>query len=124
MQAVIVAVVEAVAVEARLDREGAAEQVVEVPRLLERVRHCDVLAAIREAVDTIEEQVGHQRFDRNAVLADHGLGHPVQGAIAWPVFEELREAWRGRIELQGVSLAILRFFRDEEAGEARGNVVP
>ena len=58
---------------------------------------------------------GHQPFAR--------MSGPVQGAIAWPVFEELREAWRGRIELQGVSLAILRFFRDEKAGAALADQV-
>ncbi|MEW5420603.1 cytosine deaminase [Amorphus sp. 3PC139-8] len=29
---------------------------------------------------------------------------PPQNAITWPLFAELRDAWRGRIELQGVAL--------------------
>ena len=45
----------------------------------------------------------------------HIMSGPVQGAIAWPVFNELKEEWKGKIELQGVSLSILRFFRDEVA---------
>ena len=58
-----------------------------------------------------------------SAIRTHIMSGPVQGAIAWPVFEELREAWRGRIELQGVSLAILRFFRDEKAGAALADQV-
>jgi cytosine/adenosine deaminase-related metal-dependent hydrolase len=41
------------------------------------------------------------------------MSNATQGALVWPVFKELREKWKGRIELQGVALTILRFFRDE-----------
>ena len=40
-----------------------------------------------------------------------------QAAISWPVFEELRKEWAGRIELQAVSLAPLQIFGGPE-GEA------
>jgi cytosine deaminase len=33
-----------------------------------------------------------------------------QAAISWPLLAKLREAWRGRIELQGVSLAMLEHY--------------
>jgi cytosine/adenosine deaminase-related metal-dependent hydrolase len=45
------------------------------------------------------------------------MSGPKQGAIAWPVFYELREKWKGKVELQGVSLNILSFFRDEVAAK-------
>lgn len=50
-----------------------------------------------------------------SAVRTHIMSGPVQAAIAWPVFAELREAWKGKVELQGVSLSILRFFRDEVA---------
>mmetsp|Transcript_10524 Transcript_10524/g.25745 ORF Transcript_10524/g.25745 Transcript_10524/m.25745 type:complete len:503 (+) Transcript_10524:168-1676(+) len=50
-----------------------------------------------------------------SAIRTHIMSGPVQGPIAWPVFDELREAWKGRMELQGVSLSILAFFRDEVA---------
>lgn len=50
-----------------------------------------------------------------SAIRTHIMSGPVQGAIAWPVFNELKEEWKGKIELQGVSLSILRFFRDEVA---------
>lgn len=37
-----------------------------------------------------------------------------QAAISWPVFARLREAWRGRIELQGVSLAMLEHYEGQD----------
>ena len=42
---------------------------------------------------------------------------PPQDGLSWPVFAELREAWRGRIELQAVSLAMQEHYRGA-AGEA------
>ncbi|MEE8272806.1 MAG: cytosine deaminase [Alphaproteobacteria bacterium] len=38
-----------------------------------------------------------------------------QTAITWPVFAELREAWAGRVALQGVSLSPIDMFADDEA---------
>lgn len=38
------------------------------------------------------------------VIRTHLDSVPPQDLVTWPVFAELREAWRGRIELQGVSL--------------------
>ena len=37
-----------------------------------------------------------------AALRTHLDSIPPQDAISWPVFEEMRERWKGRIELQGV----------------------
>jgi cytosine deaminase len=37
-----------------------------------------------------------------------------QETISWPVFEEMREKWRGRIELQGAALVGIEAVRDEE----------
>jgi cytosine deaminase len=39
---------------------------------------------------------------------------PPQAAISWPVFARARERWRGRIELQAVSLAMLEHYRGPE----------
>lgn len=43
---------------------------------------------------------------------------PPQNAITWPVFAELREAWRGRIELQGVALIGIDELPEGEALDA------
>ena len=45
-----------------------------------------------------------------------------QGAITWPVFEELRKQWAGRIELQAVSLAPLQVFGTAEGTEVANRV--
>jgi cytosine/creatinine deaminase len=37
---------------------------------------------------------------------------PPQDAISWPVFEETRERWRGRIELQAACLVGIEYVRD------------
>lgn len=48
---------------------------------------------------------------------------PAQTALTWPVFAEVREAWRGRVELQAVSLVALSFYRDEEAARNLADLV-
>jgi cytosine/adenosine deaminase-related metal-dependent hydrolase len=58
-----------------------------------------------------------------SAVRTHIMSGPKQAAIAWPVFHELREKWRGKIELQGVSLSILRFFRDEDAAAELADTV-
>ena len=52
-----------------------------------------------------------------SAIRTHIMSGPKQGAIAWPVFYELRGKWKGKVELQGVSLNILSFFRDEVAAK-------
>jgi cytosine/creatinine deaminase len=47
-------------------------------------------------------------------LRTHIDSVPPQEKISWPVFEEMRERWRGRIELQGVCLAGIEAYRDEK----------
>lgn len=47
--------------------------------------------------------------------------HP-QAPISWPVFARLRERWAGRVELQGVSLALLDAY-DGEEGAALADLV-
>ena len=39
---------------------------------------------------------------------------PPQETISWPVFEEMRERWRGRIDLQAVSLLGIEGVRDRD----------
>lgn len=39
-----------------------------------------------------------------ALIRTHLDSIPPQDAISWPVFQEMREEWRGRIELQAVAL--------------------
>jgi cytosine deaminase len=54
-------------------------------------------------------------------LRTHIDSVPPQEKISWPVFEEMRERWRGRIELQGVCLFGIEGARDAKwfAGLAR-----
>lgn len=48
---------------------------------------------------------------------------PKQTRLTWPAFAKLRERWRGRVEVQGVSLVVLSFFRDEEAARQLADTV-
>mgnify|MGYP002629844162 FL=1 len=50
-----------------------------------------------------------------SIVRTHLMSGPIQGLLTWPVFVKLREKWKGKVELQGVSLSILSFFRDREA---------
>lgn len=52
-----------------------------------------------------------------AAIRTHMDCEPPQDAISWEVFSELRQEWRGRIELQGVSLGLLDLY-EGEAGRA------
>lgn len=49
-----------------------------------------------------------------AALRTHIDSGPPQDAISWPVFEEMREAWRGRIHLQAASLIAIEQARDDD----------
>jgi cytosine/creatinine deaminase len=46
----------------------------------------------------------------------------LQAEVSWPVFEDLRKAWRGRIELQAVSLVPLLVFGAVEGRELADRV--
>jgi len=50
-------------------------------------------------------------------------GKEEQTKIAWEAFAKLRDEWRGKIELQGVSLSVLSFFRDENKARALAQMV-
>ncbi len=45
-------------------------------------------------------------------IRTHLQSPPNQAATSWGVFRELREDWRGRIDLQGVNLLMVEEFRD------------
>ena len=45
-------------------------------------------------------------------IRTHLQSPPGQAATSWGVFRELREEWRGRIDLQGVNLLMVEEFRD------------
>ena len=45
-------------------------------------------------------------------IRTHLQSPPQQAATTWGVFRELREEWRGRIDLQGVNLLMVEEFRD------------
>ena len=45
-------------------------------------------------------------------IRTHLQSPPGQAATTWGVFRELREEWRGRIDLQGVNLLMVEEFRD------------
>lgn len=48
---------------------------------------------------------------------------PKQTNLTWPAFSKLREKWRGKVEVQGVSLVVLSFFRDPEAAKELADIV-
>ena len=48
---------------------------------------------------------------------------PKQTKLTWPAFSKLREKWRGKVEVQGVSLVVLSFFRDAKAAEELADTV-
>jgi cytosine deaminase len=48
-----------------------------------------------------------------SLVRTHIDSDPPQHTISWPVFSDMRERWRGRIELQGVALFSIDAFRDE-----------
>jgi cytosine/creatinine deaminase len=43
--------------------------------------------------------------------------------LTWPAFAKIRDRWKGKVELQGVSLVALSFFRDVDAAEKLADVV-
>jgi cytosine/creatinine deaminase len=46
-----------------------------------------------------------------------------QRELTWPAFDKLREKWRGKVELQAVSLVVLSFYRDKAAAIALADTV-
>ncbi len=57
-----------------------------------------------------------------AAIRTHLDAVPPQDGITWPVFAEMRAAWRGRIELQGVSLVGPDHLLDRESLEALAKI--
>ncbi len=55
-------------------------------------------------------------------IRTHLDSRPPQAQISFPVFAELRDRWRGRIELQAVSLAMLEDYRGRD-GERLADLV-
>ena len=53
-------------------------------------------------------------------IRTHLMSAGRQASLTWPVFAQLRSEWAGRVELQGVALVVLAFFRDEASGRTRG----
>ncbi|CAI2936753.1 Pterin deaminase (plasmid) [Aminobacter niigataensis] len=53
-----------------------------------------------------------------SAMRTHLDSAPPQDAISWPVFGQMREAWRGRIDLQAVCLVGIDFARNEAALDA------
>src|SRR6187402_178888 len=79
--------------------------------------------ADREANWSREDVAKRMDFALRCAFA-HGTGalrthidsYPKQTPISWPLFAEMREAWKGRIALQAVSLFPIDFALNEEAG--------
>lgn len=46
-----------------------------------------------------------------------------QRELTWPSFSKVRNKWRGKVEVQGVSLVVLSYFRDEEKARALADTV-
>lgn len=57
-----------------------------------------------------------------AALRTHLDSVAPQAAITWPVFAELREEWRGRIDLQAVSIQLLEHFEGPAGDELADRV--
>jgi len=80
---------------------------------------------------TLEETKKRMNFALRCAYA-HGTsalrthlmsGEERQSRIAWEAFVQLRDEWKGRVELQGVSLSVLSFFRDESKARALAKMV-
>jgi cytosine deaminase len=79
--------------------------------------------ADREANWSREDVAKRMDFALRCAFA-HGTGalrthidsYPKQTPISWPLFAEMREAWKGRIALQAVSLFPIDFALNDEAG--------
>lgn len=48
---------------------------------------------------------------------------PMQLEMTWPTFDRLRALWAGKVELQAVSLVVLSYFREFDAGTALADAV-
>lgn len=48
---------------------------------------------------------------------------PKQTQLTWPAFAALRRKWQGKVELQGVSLVVLSFFRDLDSATQLADLV-
>jgi len=57
-----------------------------------------------------------------AAIRTHLDSVPQQAAISWPVFEEMRAEWAGRIELQAACLAGIENFRDPDMASVADQV--
>ncbi len=80
------------------------------------------VAADRDAHWTAEDLRQRMEFGLRCSYAHgtrairtHLLSQPHQAPITWGVFRELREDWRGRIDLQAVSLLVVDDFRDGQS---------
>ncbi len=79
------------------------------------------VAEDREARWTAQDVAARMDFALRCAFA-HGTGAlrthidsiGKQTAISWPVFDEMRQAWRGRIDLQAVSLCPIDLIADDE----------
>lgn len=48
---------------------------------------------------------------------------PKQTSLTWPAYSKLKKAWEGKVEIQGVSLVVLSFFRNKKAAIELADVV-
>jgi cytosine deaminase len=89
-----------------------------------------VVAADRTAHWSAADVTARMRFGLRCAYA-HGTralrthidGYGGQDEISWPVLAAMREEWKGRIALQGVSLIAIAAFRDETAGARLADLV-
>ena len=58
-----------------------------------------------------------------SLVRTHIDSDPPQHRISWPVFAEMRERWKGRIELQGVSIFTIDQFLDPDFADEIVDVV-
>ena len=58
-----------------------------------------------------------------ALVRTHLDSAPPQHRISWPVFAEMRDRWRGKVDLQAVSIVGIDSFRDESYADELANIV-
>jgi cytosine/creatinine deaminase len=58
-----------------------------------------------------------------ALVRTHLDSAPPQHRISWPVFEEMRDHWQGKVDLQAVSIVGIDSFRDESYADELANTV-
>lgn len=78
----------------------------------------------KDAVKRMNFAISSAYAHGTSALRTHLMsGEGSQCKIAWEAFCEMREKWRGKVDLQGVSLNVLSFFRDQDKARELARMV-